>query len=262
MSKNRTKEHNLKIKLAILKQGRITKPTKECPKCNRVLDRILDFKNNSKRTSSYCLDCDKIYGAELARKRRAGMSEEEKENRKEVKRKAIRPWFVKLYARTIKEECIYPELGDCWNWIGSKNKKGYGKMTVNGKNSYVHRLSYEVSNNESLGDLLALHKCDNPSCVNPSHLFSGTQSDNLKDMIGKGRGNHPKGDSHLFRRHPEKIARGIRASQAKLNDALVIEIRELKKSSNASNYFIARHYGVSAPTIRAVVNGISWSHVS
>lgn len=83
--------------------------------------------------------------------------------------------------------------GDCWAWIGAKNKRGYGifnKGKTALKKSVVlpaHRMAYEIHMGVSAADLLVCHKCDNPSCVNPEHFFLGTHKDNAQDMSAKGR---------------------------------------------------------------------------
>lgn len=76
----------------------------------------------------------------------------------------------------------------CWVWKKSKTKLGYGKASYNGKQITAHRLSFILNKGEIPLGLFVLHKCDNPSCVNPDHLFLGTQSDNIKDMHNKKRG--------------------------------------------------------------------------
>lgn len=76
----------------------------------------------------------------------------------------------------------------CWEWIGARNKKGYGMLRVNQRPRLVHRLSCFIFHDLPIeDDLLACHKCDNPPCFNPKHLFLGTNAENIKDMYNKNR---------------------------------------------------------------------------
>lgn len=75
----------------------------------------------------------------------------------------------------------------CWLWFGAANKKGYGNFFFEDKFYRAHRWIYEQINGPVSATLDMCHKCDNPSCVNPDHLFPGTRSDNMQDSIRKGR---------------------------------------------------------------------------
>ncbi len=76
----------------------------------------------------------------------------------------------------------------CWEWIGHKDKNGYGRLTYAKKDLRAHRFSYEIHNIESIPKgMSVLHSCDNPSCVNPDHLSIGTNYENTQDCIAKGR---------------------------------------------------------------------------
>jgi hypothetical protein len=80
----------------------------------------------------------------------------------------------------------------CWNWTGTKIPQGYGHTHYRGKSIYTHRLLYILTYGEIPEGLCCLHKCDNPSCCNPEHLFLGTMADNMHDRDMKGRDRYSK----------------------------------------------------------------------
>lgn len=143
----------------------------------------------------------------------------------------------------------------CWNWIGFKDRSGYGFIKWDGRHQRSHRIMYMIHHNIVLpkgrgsSGTIVLHKCDNTSCVNPDHLFLGTQLDNVRDMMNKGRGNHPG-------------IKGIKNGMAKLNEILVKEIRKYKKNNpNISQKNIGKLFNVSQMTICRVLNRVLWGHV-
>jgi len=87
--------------------------------------------------------------------------------------------FVDMFEGKVDKECD----GDCWEWVGTKTKQGYGQFL----GQRTHRIAYELYNETNIGPYQVLHTCDNPSCVNPEHLFLGTHTDNMADMKSKGR---------------------------------------------------------------------------
>jgi hypothetical protein len=79
------------------------------------------------------------------------------------------------------------DVTGCWNWTGCLDGHGYGVVRHKGKNYLVHRLAYQYWVGKLPGELDCCHKCDNPRCINPDHLFSGSAADNIRDAIAKGR---------------------------------------------------------------------------
>lgn len=94
-----------------------------------------------------------------------------------------------------------PELGPCWEWTGHKQQKGYGVLGYLRMNASAHRIAWLLTNGPA-GRMQVLHKCDNPGCVNPSHLFLGTNEDNVRDKVAKGREYHPPIKTHCAKGHP------------------------------------------------------------
>jgi len=139
----------------------------------------------------------------------------------------------------------------CWNWTAATVGLhfNYGKFWLNGKYGKAHRASYILHVAEIPNGLWVLHKCDNPSCVNPEHLFLGSRQDNVNDMLSKKRGgqhkNPPKGD---------------RRKDSKLTEAAVRDI--LKRcSSGESQSNVAKLYGVGQPTVHKIVHKQRWAHI-
>jgi hypothetical protein len=77
------------------------------------------------------------------------------------------------------------EKEDCWVWLGAKDSCGYGKITFNNKTISAHRFSYDITYGPIPKGMQILHKCDNPECVNPNHLYCGTHGDNMSDMVAR-----------------------------------------------------------------------------
>lgn len=143
------------------------------------------------------------------------------------------------------------KTSDCWNWVGCKDAKGYGEIGVGGKRgtAFAHRVSFELHNGQIPVGLHVLHRCDNPSCVRPDHLFLGTHSDNMQDMWEKGRG-----------RCDGAGRRGSANGNHRLTEPQVIEIRS-RVSSGATRRGLAREFNVSKTLISLIANGAVWTHL-
>ena len=143
----------------------------------------------------------------------------------------------RIEALSVKE----PNSG-CWLWEGSVHGKGYGHIWYNGSNRKAHRVSYEVYTGEIPSGMVVMHKCDNPSCVNPSHLSLGTNQDNMDDRNNKGR-----------------QARGETSGNAKLKADDVIFIRE--NFGKYTKHELVKMFGVTYPTICNVLAKRIWAHI-
>lgn len=152
---------------------------------------------------------------------------------------------------------------DCWLWTAGTDRKGYGMFSVGGsrddagrrRNSMVgaHRYSYQLANgpipdHASFHGLCVLHRCDNPRCVNPEHLFLGTNEDNVKDMDRKGR-------------RITSTKRGSAHSQAILTEKQVREIHAKYQAGGISQAALGREFGVSLATINHIMTGRLWAHL-
>lgn len=146
---------------------------------------------------------------------------------------------------------------ECWEWKGSAAKRGYGHLFVNGAYVRAHRLAFFLYYGFISDDRLICHRCDNPPCVNPMHLFQGTYLTNNQDRSAKGRS--CRGDAHPSRNTPG-WNQGEKAGRAILNNEKVYEIRRLI-AQGVSNCEIGRRYGVTNVTVSLIKRRIGWRHL-
>lgn len=126
----------------------------------------------------------------------------------------------------------------CWEWTGYLTEKGYGRLNRNNVVIYAHRYAYELEVELIPDGLFLCHKCDNPACVRPSHMFVGTQADNMMDSARKGRHHNQK-----------------------LTPEIVREIRSLYRPFTYGYKRIGKRFGLSHAHVRDVVKGRIWAHV-
>lgn len=190
------------------------------------------------RLPNRCIDCSKIL--------KSSKSIKCKSCSKKV------PFGIRFWSKVDKNGPVMPHMdSSCWTWIGRRLKTkfdyGYFDVLVSTNKSisvFAHRISWELANEQSIPEkLYVLHKCDNPSCVNPAHLFLGTYKDNSDDMIAKGRDNHAKGEKH---------------GCAKLTWIQVNKIRDRYTSCNITQKQLSKEYNVSESTIRRIIVRKIW----
>lgn len=135
--------------------------------------------------------------------------------------------------------------GECWEWQGGRDSRGYGKVRINGKLMGAYRAAYIFTTGQEPGKLHVCHRCDNPPCCNPNHLFLATARENALDRTKKGR--TTQCESHPF---------------AKLTPTIVNQIRkeyrpfDRKRGCRA----LARKYGVSSGIVGGIIRGVRWKN--
>lgn len=165
----------------------------------------------------------------------------------------------------------------CWNW---RTRRGlapyaYGQARLFRRPLGAHRLSYMMHVGEVPQGLQVCHRCDNPRCVRPDHLFLGTIGDNMRDRTAKGRqargqthgwALHPervvRGDRHWSKRLKDRVPRGERNGFATLTEADVIAIREAYAAGRASQNELARQYNTAQANVWRIIHRRAWQHVA
>lgn len=134
---------------------------------------------------------------------------------------------------------------DCWQWTGTLSKRGYGAIKYDHRSLRASHISYELHFGSIPNGLVICHTCDNPGCVNPKHLFAGTQLENMQDCHRKGRYSPVDGQLN---------------PNSKLTESDVIEIRRLA-ANGESQAALARQFGVTKANINDIVHRHRWKHI-
>lgn len=135
-----------------------------------------------------------------------------------------------------------PRQNGCITYLGAISKNGYGVFDINRKSHSAHRISYKIFVGKIPEGKMVLHKCDNPKCVAPQHLFIGTAKDNVKDMIEKKRNHSNAGENHGM----------AKLTLTQVNQIRSLIIKGIKRKE------IANMYGISTATVADIKYGKSW----
>lgn len=143
----------------------------------------------------------------------------------------------------------------CWLWTSTTMTGGYGSFWDNEtrKRRRASRVAWELAYGPIPEGLWVLHHCDTPACVRPEHLYTGNQSLNLNDMVGRGR--------HASVMHPESVLRGERHPMAKLTAAVVISLRERHARGDVSFAELGREHGVTEVAVARAIRRSTWKTV-
>lgn len=134
---------------------------------------------------------------------------------------------------------------ECWEWAGPYSSNRYGVFSLYGRSVSTHRLAYELTHGSIPEGLFVLHRCDNPPCCNPAHLYAGTAADNSRDRRDRGRQPSKAGSLHHL---------------AKLTEAQALSIRE-RRIAGERVVDLAREFKVSSATICRIAKGYGWTHI-
>lgn len=153
-------------------------------------------------------------------------------------------------AKQIFWDMVIKQDSGCWEWTGRTTPRGYGTIFIDGKGYLTHRVAWTITNGFIPKGLYICHHCDNRKCINPDHLFLGTQKDNIQDCILKGRL-----DSAL--NNLRTITRSRRKLTQRQADTIRQEYQDIKDSKSATR-MLADKYGVSTVNIWGIINNQSY----
>jgi hypothetical protein len=230
----------------------MNKLCKEC-KC------VLTIENAAKKNKKYYRNICKPCRSKEVSKSYAGNEKRKSYMREYIRRKGIvkeypceyceKPCYKKYAKAFCSDECRFmsyvKKTDECWEWTGAKNRGAYGRFSFVGiKSIAAHRASYLLFVGEIIENMCVCHTCDNPSCVNPEHLWLGTTQENTKDMVKKGRS-----------------LSGERNNNSKLRYSDILRIHELNDYGKYTQVELAKEFGVTPGHINNILRQRMWCGV-
>jgi hypothetical protein len=162
--------------------------------------------------------------------------------------------IVKTPVQRVLEKTVFLPWSGCWIFTGAVNKGGYGIVGLGKRgesNDRAHRITYRHFKGETPSGMFVCHTCDVRCCVNPDHLFLGTNQNNVDDMVKKKRNSKPPRNLHVVgEKHP----------LSKFSDQQVLQLREMHKSGS-SIYKLAKDYKVANSTMQRIIQGKRYKNV-
>ena len=150
------------------------------------------------------------------------------------------------YVKHFWERVNIKSPNECWEWKEGKTSDGYGSVSFNSKSHLSHRVAWILTNGPIPDKMFVCHSCDNRLCVNPKHLFIGSNDDNMRDMVVKCRSADQKGEKN---------------GHAKLKKRDILKIRELYSRGDTSQQKIADIFGVTQGSVSHIIRKTQWRNV-
>ena len=152
---------------------------------------------------------------------------------------------VRFWKKVNKRGPIHPVLGQCWIWTSVKGGIEYEMLSLKRGQEYLaHRISWNIHFGEIPTGIRVLHKCDNPKCVNPNHLFLGNQQDNMNDMKKKGRS-----------------LKGEKSPKHKLTKTKVLRIRKMYANKKHTQQEITNKFNINQTNVGFIIRRVTWTHI-
>lgn len=169
--------------------------------------------------------------------------------------------FTEDLLKRFYEKTKLDEATGCLLWTGTKNKTGYGYMSINGCQFRAHRISYLIHHGQIPSGMCVLHSCDTPSCVSKNHVSIGTHAENMGQRHERGRYVFNYNGNHYLQKDSSSV-QGSNNSRAVITEETALQILEdFRQKKFKSKAALSRAYGVSVTVVKILICGKTWKHV-